>query len=418
MATKTPFTVSELNRYIKGKLQVDPHLRNLWVGGELSNFKWHRSGHMFFTLKDAHASLRCVFFKGYNQFCAFRPEDGMEVWIRGNISVYEKEGLYQLYVEEMEPAGVGSLYLAYEQLKNRLEKEGLFQTVYKTSLPPFPRNIALITSPTGAALQDMLTTAQRRFPQINVVVVESLVQGSQAPGELVRALKYVEKHLDVDLAVLARGGGSLEELWAFNSEELARAIFHCSVPIVSAVGHETDFTIADLVADLRASTPTAAMELILPDAEELEKHLQDLLRRSGRGLLGRLEQEKQRLVYAHGRQFQELPRRRIEKEKERWADLNQRLKRALLEDLTSRGRRLSSLSEKLESLSPFSIMHRGYTYCEDAQGRLVRSAREVQPGQRLHLHFVDGRVKTQVEEINLDPEEGKGGFQGDEQRRG
>jgi len=396
-----PFTVWELNRYIKGKLQVDPHLRSLWVGGELSNFKWHRSGHMFFTLKDDYASLRCVFFKGNNRYCSFLPSDGMKVWIRGSISVYEKEGLYQLYVEEMEPAGVGSLYLAFEQLKERLQQEGLFQDRYKQSLPRIPRRIALITSPTGAALQDILTTAQRRFPYIKFLVVESLVQGSRAPDDLVRALQHVEKNLEVDLVVLARGGGSLEELWAFNSEELARAIFKTNLPVVTAVGHETDFTIADFVADLRASTPTGAMEMVLPDGGKLERSLHELPVRAGKSLERILSYQKQRLDYALGRRFHEIPYRLLEQEENRLSELQGRLTFSILEGLKERGQKLNLLSEKLEGLSPLNIMQRGYIYGKDEKGNLVHKASVLKEGQGLRLYFADGTVWSRVEKVQL-----------------
>ena len=397
MDRKKPFSVWEINRYIKGKLQVDPHLRHLWVGGELSNFKKHRSGHMFFTLKDAHASLRCVFFKGYNRFLSFLPSDGMEVWITGHISIYEKEGLYQLYVEQMEPAGTGSLYTAFEQLKERLQQEGLFQEQHKKSLPRVPRRMALITSPTGAALQDMLTTAARRFPYVELVVVESLVQGSRAPEDLVKALQYTEENLEVDLAVLARGGGSLEELWAFNSEETVRAIFNCTIPVVSAVGHETDFTIADFTADLRASTPTAAMELVLPDITELNQHFSSLLRRSRDALTGKLYQEKQRLAYVLGRRFQELPYGKLEREHKRLKDLHTRLAGAVTQRLTDKARSLHTFTEKLETLSPLHIMQRGYTYSENQEGQPITSVHQVSEGQILYHRFYDGRIKTRVE---------------------
>jgi len=402
-----PFTVWEVNRYIKGKFQVDPHLRNLWVGGELSNFKWHRSGHMFFTLKDAHSSLRCVFFKGYNRFCSFLPSDGMQVWITGHVSVYEKEGLYQLYVEQMEPAGIGSLYLAYEQLKERLQQEGLFEEKHKRSIPRFPRRIAVITSLTGAALQDILTTAKRRFPAVGFIVIESLVQGSHAPDDLIKAISFAEENLEVDLIVLARGGGSLEELWAFNHEELARAIFNGNVPIVSAVGHETDFTIADFVADLRASTPTASMEMVLPDVVELKEHMQDLLERSRKSLERKLSQEKQRLVYALGKRFQKLPRWKMEQEQFRMTQLNKRLVKAITQRLTDKAVKLHNVTEKLESLSPLNIMDRGYTYCENEKGQPVTSASQVQKGEVLRHYFSDGTIKSRVEEISIGEAEKK-----------
>ncbi len=409
MTDRKTFTVSEINRYIKGKLQVDPHLNHLWVGGELSNFKWHRSGHMYFTLKDARSSLRCVFFRGYNQGCPFLPSDGMEVRVKGSISVYEREGLYQLYVEKMAPAGVGSLHLAFEQLKTKLKEEGLFEDRHKKETPRIPRRIALLTSPTGAALQDILTTAQRRFPHVTFYVVECLVQGSRAPEDLVRSLRYVERNIKPDLVVLSRGGGSLEELWAFNSEELARAVFSCSAPVVSAVGHETDFTIADFVADLRASTPTASMEMVLPDREALLNQTGELMERARHHMTRRLSQERQRLAYALGRRFRELPGSLLQQASLRLKELNRRLARTALESLSSRARGLAHLSDRLESLSPLNIMQRGYSYCEDEEGRLVNSARKVTVNRALKIYFSDGRVLSRVEQVELKREEGKNG---------
>jgi len=398
---KDVFTVSEINRYIKGKLQVDPHLRRLWVGGELSNFKWHRSGHMYFTIKDKYSSLRCVYFRKYNRSCPFLPSDGMEVWIRGNISVYEKEGLYQLYVEEMEPAGVGSLHLAFEQLKERLQEEGLFDTRYKKKIPRFPWRIALLTSPSGAALQDIISTAQRRFPHVTFRVVETLVQGTYAPSDIIKSLRYVENNEEVDLVILTRGGGSLEELWAFNDEDLARAVFDCSTPVVSAVGHETDFSITDFVADLRASTPTGAVEMVLPAAEEIQHYLQDAVARCRAALESRTSREKQRLEYARGRRFVQLPRQLLESKSRRLEELRVRMERAVKDRLKQGGYRLSSLEERLESLSPLNIMERGYTYCEDEEGHLIGSVEEIKVGQKINIHFRDGRAGASVEEVEV-----------------
>ncbi|HED24818.1 MAG TPA: exodeoxyribonuclease VII large subunit, partial [Firmicutes bacterium] len=264
------YQVSEINRYIKGLLQGDPVLQDIRVAGELSNFKHHRSGHMYFTLKDGNSSLRCVFFKRDNQRCPFRPEDGLGVVAHGNISIYEPDGVYQLYVQEMEPAGMGSLFLAFEQLKRKLEAEGLFRAELKKDIPFLPRKIAVITSPTGAALQDIITTLQKRSPQVDILVVESLVQGPAAAEDIERAIDLVNKRPDIDLIILARGGGSLEDLWPFNEERVARAIHRSLIPIISAVGHETDFTIADFAADLRAPTPTAGAQAAVPDSAELK----------------------------------------------------------------------------------------------------------------------------------------------------
>jgi len=251
-------SVADINRYVKGLIHGDPRLRDLWVAGEISNFKHHRSGHMYFRIKDSTSSLRCVFFRRENRRCFFEPTDGMEVIVHGSISVYEPDGAYQLYVADLEPAGKGSFFLAYEQLKEKLEKEGLFREECKQKIPFMPRKIGLITSPSGAALQDILTTVKKRFPHVHLLVVESLVQGPGAAPDIVRALEMLNRRDDVELIILTRGGGSIEDLWPFNDEAVARAVHCSSLPVIAAVGHETDFTIADFVADMRAPTPTAA----------------------------------------------------------------------------------------------------------------------------------------------------------------
>jgi len=396
---KEVFTVSEINRYIKGLLQLDPRLRNMWVGGELSNFKLHRSGHMYFTIKDARSSLRCVFFRGHNQGCPFLPADGMEVWARGNISVYEKDGIYQFYVEEMEPAGKGSLYQAFEKLKKQLEEEGFFEARHKKRLPPFPRCIGLVTSPTGAALQDILTTVKRRFPHVKLLVAETLVQGSRAPADIVRSLEYFNGRDDVEIIVMARGGGSLEELWAFNTEEVARAVFASAVPVVSAVGHETDFTIADFVADLRASTPTAAAEIILPHKGELLQQIDGLAGRSGRALQTKLKRQKERLEYTVRLRLMKIPSEIIPGQREHCRRLHERQGKAITQTLRDRAQRLDSLRSRLEGLSPMQIMQRGYSYCEDEKGNILRSVTNIKRDHRLKLSFVDGKALCKVEEV-------------------
>ncbi|TXK90204.1 exodeoxyribonuclease VII large subunit, partial [Parageobacillus sp. SY1] len=260
MAEVKYVTVGALTKYIKRKFEVDPHLRDLWIKGEISNFKYHSRGHMYFTLKDEQARIQAVMFAGYNQYLSFRPEDGMKVLVRGEISVYEPSGNYQIYVKEMQPEGIGNLYLAYEQLKKRLEAEGLFSPEHKKPIPAFPRYIGVVTSPTGAAIRDIMTTIRRRYPIATVILFPTLVQGEQAAESIVRSIEKANELGYIDVLIVGRGGGSIEELWAFNEEIVARAIFASEVPIISAVGHETDFTIADFVADLRAPTPTGAAE--------------------------------------------------------------------------------------------------------------------------------------------------------------
>lgn len=391
--------VSELNRYLKNLITGDPILQDIWVSGELSNFKHHRSGHMYFTVKDGASSLRCVFFSRDNIRCLFEPTDGMEVLLNGNISVYEPDGVYQLYVREMEPAGVGSLYLAYEQLKCKLEEEGLFRPEKKKTLPHLPRKIALLTSPTGAALQDMLTVFRKRFPALELLVVECLVQGGGAVRDLVRALDQVNSKNDIDLIIMARGGGSLEDLWPFNDEALARAIDRSVIPVISAVGHETDFTIADFVADLRAPTPTAAAQLAVPVLDDQLQMLIQHRRRAAVALRGRILREKQNLDQVTGERFFQAPLRRIAQQRETLLRSDSALQKSMVSMLRLKGFELASRTEKLESFSPLKVMRRGYSYCRDQDGRIVRSVKDITVGSRLQLNFVDGRAFCRTEAV-------------------
>ena len=263
MKLKT-FTVSEVNEYINKLLRGDIILRNLNVEGEISNFKLHSSGHMYFSIKDDNSRLRCVMFRGQSRLLKFLPEEGMKVIVKGYVALYERDGQYQLYIQEMQPAGIGALYLAYEQLKEKLEREGLFYESTKKPLPFLPERIGVVTSPTGAAIRDIISVINRRNPNVEIIIYPVLVQGTESKEQIVEAIDYFNKNNYVDVIIVGRGGGSIEELWSFNEEVVARSIFSSKIPIVSAVGHETDFTIADFVADMRAATPSAAAELVIP----------------------------------------------------------------------------------------------------------------------------------------------------------
>jgi len=391
--------VSEINRYVKSLIHGDPGLRDLWVTGELSNFKHHRSGHMYFTLKDNSSSLRCVFFRRENMRCLFKPSDGMGVIIHGNISVYEPDGLYQLYVAEMEPAGMGSLFLAFEQLKQKLEAEGLFRNEHKKPLPLLPKKIGIITSPSGAALQDILATIRSRFPHVHLLVVESLVQGEGAAADIVRALEIINKRSDLDLVIMTRGGGSLEDLWPFNEESVARAIFNSRLPVISAVGHETDFTIADFTADLRAPTPTAAAVSAVPDLGDMLLTLNRLNERAAMALQSRLQLEKQQLDHVVSERFFRLPELRIRYSREQLQQLENKLQREIVQLLQFKGLKLGAQIDKLESFSPLKVMNRGYSYCRDEEGNIVRSVKDIAIGRVLQLSFKDGQARCRTEEI-------------------
>lgn len=404
MQKRTPiFTVSEINRIVKDLIGGDPRLRELWVAGELSNFTHHRSGHMYFTIKDRSSSLRCVFFRGDNIRCRFKPEEGMELLLHGRLSVYEPTGAYQFYVSEMEPAGMGSLYLAFEQLKKKLTEEGLFREEHKREIPPLPRRIGIVTSPTGAALQDILTTMQQRFPYVKLVVAESLVQGEDAPTDLVRALDRLNEREDLDLIIVARGGGSLEDLAPFNSEAVARAIFGSRLPVISAVGHETDFTIADFAADLRAATPTAAAAA-LPRYDGLIRRIEELGERSRIALQQRMQREKQLLDYTVTARFYRRPRERLLRAAEELAATAQRLQQTTLQRLKLSGLQLAALEDRLEGTSPLKLMNRGYSFCRDEEGKAIRSVSGLKVGQRLRLRFRDGAARCRIEELEEGPE--------------
>ncbi len=398
------YTVTAINKYIKGLLENDHRLDNVWVTGELSNFKHHHSGHMYFSVKDRNAVLRCVFFRRENTRCHFTPADGMEVILHGSVSVYERGGAYQLYVAGMEPAGLGSLFLAFEQLKSKLEQEGLFQAERKKPLPFLPRTIGLVTSPAGAALQDIKATARRRFPHVRLVLAESLVQGPDAATDIVRALDALNEFPGIELIVLARGGGSLEDLWPFNTETVARAIFRSRLPVITAVGHETDYTIADFVADHRAATPTAAMVAALPD---LEEQLQQLSRFEARAVLAlqrRLQQEKQVLDYTVTGRFYRRPHQRLACSREELHLLAGRLQRETRRRVLFAGRQLAALDDRLEGSSPLKVMGRGYSFCRDNTGQIVRSVRDLKVGELIRLDFRDGRAQCRTETVEVEEE--------------
>ncbi|MDP4161611.1 MAG: exodeoxyribonuclease VII large subunit, partial [Bacillota bacterium] len=295
MAENQYLTVNALTKYIKRKFDADPHLQDVYVKGEISNLKAHTSGHLYFTLKDDKARILAVMFAGNARSMKFRPENGMKVIVKGDISVYEPSGQYQIYIKEMRPDGIGELFLAYEQLKNKLEAEGLFSNAHKRALPSFPKTVGVVTSPTGAAVRDILTTIKRRYPIAKVLIFPALVQGENAAPSIAKAIEAANKRAEIDVLIVGRGGGSIEELWAFNEERVARAIFESAIPIISAVGHETDFTIADFVADMRAPTPTGAAELAVPHIEELLERVLQRQTRLLRAMKEKFRFEKERL---------------------------------------------------------------------------------------------------------------------------
>ncbi|USB34687.1 exodeoxyribonuclease VII large subunit [Paenibacillus sp. YPG26] len=436
------FSIKELNRYIRMKLESDTLLSEVWIRGEISNFTHHSSGHMYFTLKDKDSRIKSIMFASHNQRLPFIPKEGSRVIARGNVSVYERDGQYQFYATHMQPDGIGSLYLAYEQLKKKLEDEGLFEQSRKRALPRYPKTIGVVTSPTGAAVRDIIITLQRRYPQVPIILHPVLVQGKQAAPSIVKALRTLNSMGEADVIIVGRGGGSLEELWAFNEEIVARAIYESAIPVISAVGHETDFTIADFVADLRAATPTAAAELAVPHAAELRALLGQRERELQQGLKHRLARARERLARLqrspvlvhprrsllqhaerldmlkhrlasrmharalltserrgrlHARLLRFHPQEQLQYAKRRQSDAARQLRQAMLAVLKDRSAQLTAGIRQLDALSPLKVMGRGYSLVYDEQGsRLIKSLDEVQPGDMLKIKVTDGELDCQV----------------------
>ncbi|MCM2674970.1 exodeoxyribonuclease VII large subunit [Alkalicoccobacillus plakortidis] len=435
-------SVSELTRYIKGLLETDNLLPDTWIRGELSNFKQHSRGHMYFSVKDENSRIQAVMFAGHNRFLAFKPENGMKVLIRGEVNVYEPYGQYQLYAKEMQPDGIGSLYLAYEKLKASLEEEGLFSPSRKKAIPSFPKRIAVVTSPTGAAVRDIVTTLKRRYPIAQITLLPALVQGDHAPDSIVHAIKQADAAGVFDVLIAGRGGGSIEELWAFNDEQVVRTIAAANVPIISAVGHETDFTISDFVSDLRAPTPTAAAELAVPNRLDLLQRTVTQKQRLLIGMRERVKQEKRQLErlqksYAFKypaqlirqkeqeldtriEQLKRSTERVVEKKKTAYLQLtktvhyyhpSERIK--LMQDkllrhkialkkeseqiLTRNQQRFSGIVQQLHLLSPLQVMSRGYSLAyQQITGELIKSVDQAEPEEMLELQVTDGTYICQI----------------------
>lgn len=396
VAGRQVVTVRALTLYLKRLIEADEKLGAVWVRGELSNWKVHTSGHCYFTLKDDVAQIRCVLFRSQAARLRFRPEQGMRVICGGAVNVYERDGTYQLYVDEMEPDGVGALHLAFAQLKERLAAEGLFSPERKRPLPALPRKVGLVTSPTGAAVRDMITVARRRFPNIHLILAPALVQGPGAPASLIGALDRLSGVPGVDVIILGRGGGSLEELWAFNDEGLARAIAACPVPVVAAVGHETDFTIADFVADLRAPTPSAAAELVVPAKAELRSLLAQMEVRLVLGLRGWVRRKRERLESLSSRAVLRRPLERVRRERQRVDEFARRLELAMAARLRQHRAVIGKVAAHLDALSPLGVLRRGYAIALDARERVLRDAAHVRPGDRIRVVLHRGRLVAVV----------------------
>ena len=392
-----PFTISQLTATIRRLIEDEPVLGDLWVEGEVSNFSRASSGHCYFTLKDAGAQLPCVMWRNVAQSLGTLPGGGDLVLAHGRVGVYEAGGRYQFYVDRLQPAGMGSLYLAFEQLKQRLEVEGLFDPERKRPLPPFPRRIGVVTSPTAAALQDILNVLNRRYPLVEVLLSPTQVQGEAAPPQIVAALEALNGRDDVDVIVVARGGGSLEDLWAFNDERVARAVAGSRLPVVCGVGHETDFSLADFAADVRAPTPSAAAELVVPDRAELVAQVAGVALALARQLRRSIEERRWALA-GQARALTHLsPTAQLAQARQRVDDLAIRVEAAVRHDLALRRERLGGLAGQLAGVSPLGTLERGYAVVRQREtGAVVRSTQQVTAGETLDVRVADGEFEAQV----------------------
>ena len=394
-------SVTQLNQYLRDLMDDDPFLSNICVRGELSNYKVYPSGHHYFTLKDSESSLRCVMFKGNASKLRYRPENGMCVTVSGRVTVFPRDGAYQLYAVSMMPEGVGDLQVAFEQLKEKLEREGLFDRTHKKPLPPFPGRIAIITSSAGAAVHDMIRILGRRWPLTKVLLLPVRVQGVEAPPEIVGAIRYANEFQVADLIITGRGGGSIEDLWAFNDERVARAIYESEIPVISAVGHEPDVTIADYVADRRASTPSNAAEIAVPDMADIADLLRNYEIRGGQALSKQLTRLRERLDALRQKRVLTDPSAAIDNRRIALDYTRDRLCAAQERILAGKKQRYVRLASALDAMSPLRVLARGYAVALDEEGRTIKSAAGLERGMPLQLRLADGSAACRVEDISL-----------------
>ena len=389
-------SISQLNFYIKSLIENDPKLNIVFVTGEISNLTDHyRSGHIYLSLKDEKSVIKAVMFAGNARNLRFKPADGMKVICRGRIAVYEPNGQYQLYIEDMQPDGIGALTLAYEQLKKSLAEKGLFDNAHKKPIPKFPKTVGVITSPTGAAVKDILNVLNRRFPSVDIVMCPVLVQGDSAPPQLVRAVKTLDENNVCDVIIIGRGGGSIEDLWAFNNEELAYAIYNCKIPVISAVGHETDFTICDFVSDMRAPTPSVGAELAVPDKEELMayyksqlQYISSMIDLKQRRLSNLITDMQRRLALVS-------PQKKISDYENKLRYYNDTIQKLVSEIYNEKANQITTLSSKLETLNPLSILSRGYSIAEK-DGKVISLKTDLKLNDEFTLKLSDGKITAKV----------------------
>ena len=402
MDERMTLSVTQLNEYIKMLLDGNPVLSDILVKGEISNFTNHRTGHFYFSLKDESGIVRAVMFKAYAGKLAFLPEDGMKVTVHGRVSSFVRDGQYQIYVDDIQPDGVGSLYIAFEQLKRKLAAEGLFDTERKRPIPKLPRRIGIVTSPTGAAIRDMINVLGRRFPYAEVILYPALVQGSGAAPSIIEGIRYFNATRSADVLIVGRGGGSMEDLWAFNDENLARWVAASEIPIISAVGHETDFTICDFAASLRAPTPSAAAELAVPDTEDIKRRLENVNTRNRNNIMASLSRARQKLDSVSKLGVLSSPDRLLDERRMNLLYCSEKLQRQAQSYLSDGKIRFAGIAEKLGALNPLGIISRGYSAVTDGHGDVVRSVGQISTGDTLKVRFSDGYALAAVNDVVKD----------------
>ena len=394
-----PKTVSWVNDYIKSLIEEEVQLQDIYISAEISNFKYHSSGHMYFTLKDEKSEIKAVMFKPYSMKLRFLPQNGMKVIVHARIGVYERAGAYQLYVDSMQPEGLGALYLAFEQLKSKLAYEGLFNEDHKKAIPKIPQKIGIITSPTGAAVRDIIKVCKRRCPFAQLVLFPSAVQGDSAASELTFAIEYLNATNYVDVIIIGRGGGSIEDLWAFNDENLARAIYNSQIPVISAVGHEIDFTICDFVADLRAATPSHAAELATPNISELNLMLDSSKKRMSVAIYNKVLAYKDRVSKLIESKDLKKPEYLFDTKKIQLLTIAENLSRVMNERIKDLKHELAQISASLNALSPLSVLSRGYGVVFNDENKIVKSVNEIIVEDKILIKMIDGTIDASVNSI-------------------
>ena len=389
-------SVSDINKYVKTLFENDPLLPEVSVRGEITNFKAHYTGHLYFTLKDEYSTIKCVMFKGYAQFLKFKPADGMKVVIKGQVSCYERDGVYQIYCKSMSPEGLGDLYLAYEQLKEKLNKEGLFDDSHKKPIPFLPKRVGVITSRTGAVIRDIINVSTRRYPNVDLLVYPAAVQGVNVASTVIEGLKTFNKLNNVDVIIIARGGGSFEDLFGFNDEALARQVFASQIPVVSAVGHETDFTICDFVSDLRAPTPSAAAELVYPEYSEIISRIDKDKNRTIIAIKNYIERKRQYVERLKAAKLEKVPLDKINRYRLTIDNLMIKSEKDLRNKLNGYKTRCVESITKIDTLSPLKTLTRGYSVVENKDGKLIKTTKDVKPEDIINITVTDGKISAIV----------------------